>query len=768
MRKLSFGRSYRRAALFMLQSAATIVILPTANAQENGSVVATSSIDPDEIIVVAQRREERLQQVPIAVTVIGGALQGTASPDLRTISMAAPSLSVSVYPGSSDTVSLNMRGQGIADAGQITKDGGVGLYVDGFYIARPQAALFDLGDPARIEVLRGPQGTLFGRNTTGGAVNIITTKPTGDWGGQLNLSTGSRDLLRGLGIIDLPSFGNLAIRGTFLYSTQDGWAKNSGTTHDYHTLRQLAGRVAARWTPTENITIDYAFNKGRVDSTQPYYVNPDLVGIVPGYTGEINNVAPPTDIGLSRSNFEDHQLTADFVVSDRFTLRSLSSYRGSDAHQFANYGYAQSYPVPGMFFTVEQEHFYKAKQYTQEFQFLISPTDRIEITSGLYYFRETASHDRGQITDLPLSMGGLQDTEYSVDARSISKAAYLQAKWTLPAFEDRLKLTVGGRYTEDEREAKRDSYYGGFQYEFGVTADQKFKDFSPMANLAIEWTPDIMNYLRYSQGYKAGGVSEGAKIFAVASYSPEFVESWELGLKSQFFNRALTLNAALFSSEFRDIQLDFGTDPIDISAVSTLNAGEARARGFEIEAVIRPIPKLTLNASYTYLNAKLKKVTAPAGTNFDPTINIVSPFQVGDDVTQYFTFPFAPRNSFNVGGRWSFFDDGQRRATLSTTYVYQEAAYTQASAGPAVFGHKMWLTDDRSIWNARLQWDQPIQKVDVSFAIFANNILDRRVKEFVIGVGSQLTTVAGPGGYVSQTSPYSEPRVIGAELRIKI
>lgn len=749
---------------------ASLALFAAGAVQAQELDVNSTSDTPEygDIVVVAQHREERLQQVPIAVTVIGGqALNNSVSPDLRTISLAAPSLTVSVYPGSSDTVSLNMRGQGIADAGQITKDGGVGLYIDGFYIARPQAALFDLGDPARVEVLRGPQGTLYGRNTTGGAINIITTKPKGEWGGEMSLAYGSRNLVRSQAILDLPAFGDLAIRGTILYSHQDGWAKNPGQLRNLHEMGQLAGRVAARWTPTDSLTIDYAWDRGRIASTQGYYVNLDLVGIVPGYSKDIDVVSPSLDMGLSKSHFTDHQLTVEWRPADNLTIRSLSSYRKSDATQFANYGYAQSYPFPGMTFTVEQEHGYAAKQYTQELQLIASLGDRLDLTGGLYYFRETGAHDRLQIADLPAAMGGYTETSYAVRARSTSKAAYLQGTLTLPFMDDRVKLTAGGRYTEDRRKAARDSYYFTSQYEFAVKADQKFDNFSPMANLAIEWTPDVMNYVRFSKGYKAGGVSENAKIFALANYGPEKVETWELGFKSQFLNRAVTLNAAAFSSRFKDIHLDFGTDAVDISAVSTLNAGRASVKGFETEIVLRPTRTFSLNAAYTYLDARIDKVLAPIGTNFDPAINSAITTKVGDDVTGYFTFPFAPKNSYNISGHWTAYEDGAKSLSLNASYSYQQGFYTQATAGPIVAGRAQWLSEARKLLNVRAEWAQPLSGADVVFALFANNLLNRRAKEFVIGIGSQVTTTNGPGGYISQTTPYSEPRVIGGELQLK-
>ena len=716
-----------------------------------------------EIVVTAQRREEKLQEVPLAITAASGetlANHGTA--DLRGIAQIAPSLNVTVYPNSSDTVSLTMRGQGVADAGQITKDGGVGLYVDGFYISRPQAALLDLGDPERIEVLRGPQGTLYGRNTTGGAVNIISSKPTGEWGGDVSLSYGSRNYVRGLATINLPAFGDFAVKGTILYTDQDGYVKNSGS-HDYHEAGQLAGRVAVRWTPSDSFTLDYAFDRGRVTSTQPYYINPDLEATIPGYSADRKHTYAPLDLGQSRAHFTDHQLTLSWDVSDSLTLRSLSAYRKTDARQVVNYGVAQSYPFPGGDFTVEQQHRYGAKQYTQEFQLIGSIGDVVEYTGGLYYFRETGSHLGSQQLTGAL-VGGNVETDRLIEAKSISKAAYLQATFTPPVLENRLKLTLGGRYTEDKRRAIRNQWYFGFPFESDARNRQKFHNFSPSVNLAMQWTPDVMTYARYSRGYKAGGSAEGGLDFS-ATYGPEKVEAWELGLKSQFFDRKVTFNASLFYNKFKDLQVDFGVDAVDLTKVATVNAGRASVKGAELELDIRPVRAFNLRASYAYLDPKLKTILAPAGTTFDPALNPSSPVDVGDDVTGYFVLPFVPRHALTVAGDWRIVDDGERTLTAYASYSYQAGVYTSSVAGPIISGREYWKSDARKVVNARLAWEQPVGDVDVSFAVFVNNLFNRRAKEFVIGIGGQLDTPAGSGGYFSQTAPYSEPRVIGAEIK---
>ncbi|MDD3798652.1 MAG: TonB-dependent receptor, partial [Novosphingobium sp.] len=441
--------------------------------------------------------------------------------------------------------------------------------------------------------------------------------------------------------------------------------------------------------------------------------------------------------------------------------------RKTCAYQDINYGWAQSYSIPGGDLFVTQQHNYRAKQYTQEFQLIGSIGDYVEYTGGLYYFKETGSHLQEQqiAASTFLAPYTYVSTSRLVDAKSISKAAYLQVTLTPPVLEERLKLTLGGRYTEDKRTAIRNQAFFGFPFEVDVSNRQKFHNFSPSVNLAMQWTRDLMTYVRYSRGYKAGGSAESALDFTTATYGPEKVEAWEAGLKSQFLDRKVTFNASLFYNKFKNLQVDFGVDPYDLTKVATANAGRAEIKGVEVELEVRPVRSAGLRVTYAYLDPKLKQILAPAGTLFDPALNTFSPVDVGDDVTSYFTLPFVPKNSVTVSGDWTVLDDGERTLTAYASYMYQGSMYTSSVAGPGVAGREYWKSQAREVVNARLVWKQPIEDVDVSFAVFVNNLFDRRAREFVIGVGQQVPNSPYPAGYFSQTAPYSEPRVIGAEIK---
>jgi iron complex outermembrane recepter protein len=719
----------------------------TAQDQSDGSTQG-------DIIVTAQRRSERLQSVPIAITALSSeAIANQGITNLEGLSTAAPSLKVVAYPNSSDTLTLTMRGQGAGDVGQITRDGGVGLYVDGFYIGRPQGALLDLGEPERIEVLRGPQGTLYGRNTTGGAINIITKKPTGEWGGSGSFTYGSRNLLRSVATVDVPLAETFAVKGSVVYVSQDGWVENVNRARNFGEFNQIAGKIAAKWTPTADLTINYSYDQGEVNTTPLYFINPALEGAIPGYFADKDRTYAPLDLDYSKTEFVDHQLTIEYALNDAITLRSLTAYRGFRADQDINYGLAQSTPTFPL--TVEQDAYYRTRQYSQELQLIGDVTERLDFTGGLFFYREKGRHDN--FVNLGYVAFGINSfTDARVDALSKSYAAYAQSTWNLPVFEDRIKLTVGGRYTKDKRRASRDFVNNGTVTEVDVTNRQSFSNFSPMANLAVQWTPDIMTYVKFSKGYKAGGSAEGAPDFT-QTFGPEKVTAWEAGIKTQLFDRLLTFNATAFYNKFDDIQIDFVADPLNTSVVATYNAGKANIKGIEVESTLQPSPDFSLRGSFSYLKPELKRVDALAGTIFD------GPFAVGTNIAGYFTLPFVPKYAWSVGGDWTFLRLGEDELSVHGTYSYQSPVYTSSGAGPLVPGRNFYRNDPVKNMDARINWVHPIPAGKaITFSVFADNLFDNRRSDFIIGVGGTALT-----GYQSSTAPYNEPRTIGGEVKIE-
>lgn len=745
-------------AALLLQSVAAY-----ANDDVQDGAASQDSYAPGEIIVTAQRRSESLQKVPVAMTALSAdALANQGVTNLSSLSTAAPSLKVVAYPNSSDTLTLTMRGQGAGDVGQLTRDGGVAIYIDGFYMARPQGALLDLGDPERIEILRGPQGTLYGRNTTGGAVNIVTSKPTGEFGGNGSLSFGSRNLVRSTATVDLPAIGNLAVKGTIVYVNQDGFVKNEGAVHDFGEFGQIAGRVAAQWTPSDEFTARYAFNRGRVSTTPLYYVSPTLEGRTQGplvgYNADPYRTFAPLDLVSSVSNFVDHQFTMEYDLSDSFSVRSLTAYRGFTGTQNMNYGFAFSSAVNTM--TVEQFHGYRTRQYSQELQLVGDISDRLTLTGGLFWYKEKGQHNVRSVTKIynPVAASDIiavYDTGYLINSTSESYAAYAQSTWTPGLLEDRLKLTVGGRYTKDKRRASRDRLFYGVKYEDQQVNDQKFDNFSPMANLAVEWTNDLMTYVKYSQAYKAGGSGEGSPDFR-KTFGPEKVTAWEAGFKAQLLDRKLTVNGAAFLNKFDDMQIDFVASPTDTSIIATENAGEASIKGVELDLTFRPVADFSVNASFSHLDQQVKRVSVLPGSIFD------GKYQLGENIAQLFVLPFVPKFSYSVGADWTFLRQGQDSFSVHANYAYQSAVQATSGAGPAVPGHQFARNDPSKNLNARINWTHPTASgPELTFSIFADNLLNAHRNDFAIALDGTAAT-----GFNLGAANYNEPRTIGGEIKL--
>src|SRR5580698_5966371 len=399
-----------------------------------------------EIVVTAQRREENLQTTPIAITALTAeALNKQGVTDFAGVAQQSTSINFTPYPSSSNTLILYMRGQGVADANQITQDGSVGLYEDGFYIARPQAETFDLADVERVEVLRGPQGTLYGRNTTGGAVNIISQKPTGELGFKFSLDGGNRDYVRALGVINLPKVAEgLSTKITMLYSHLDGNVDNSGG-EDYNKLDQKGARVSLRWD----------------------------TGGLPGYPtvdGIPSNTWTPIALPPSVANFNADGLTLNLKLGDSATLKSLTGYRGLDSRFTQDYAGAFTNPASAPFTGIVNfggHDIVQSNQLSEEIQLVGNVGTMLDYVGGLYYFRENANHGENVTIDIPdptifVSPVPIHElTERYVHAQATSKAVYGQATWHIT---QPLSFTVGARYTKDDRTAERDltNFFDGF------------------------------------------------------------------------------------------------------------------------------------------------------------------------------------------------------------------------------------------------------------------------------------------------------------------
>jgi iron complex outermembrane recepter protein len=734
-----------------------------------------------EVVVTAQRREENLQTTPIAITALSAdALNKQGVTDFAGVAEASTSLNFTPYPSSSNTLILYMRGQGVADANQITQDGSVGLYEDGFYIARPQAETFDLADVERVEVLRGPQGTLYGRNTTGGAVNIISQKPTGDLDFKISLDGGNRDYARVLATVNLPKVAEgLSSKITLLYSNLDGNVSNSGG-EDYNRENQKGGRLALRWDTGGPFTADYFFEIGELDSTPIYYQDAALYGVLPGYpatNGLASSTWEPLPLPESVAKFNADGLTLNLKLGDSAILKSLTGYRGLDSRFTQNYAGAFTNPATagGPFGTgavnFGGQDVVQSNQISQEFQLVGNVGTALDYVAGLYYFQENANHGENVTIDVD-NFDIHQLTERYVHAYAKSRAIYGQATYKIT---EPLSITVGGRYTKDDRDAERflENFTNGIPglYFFAPSPTDtfatarnnlSFSKFNPAGTLNMAWTPDINTYLRIATGYKAGGSSEAGPPGAFGqTFAPENVTTYELGLKSFWLDRTLRANVAVFHSQFKDMQLQFDVSPANLAIVDGYNAGSARVNGAELELLYSPVADFTVGINDTYLQTQFTTVTAEAGTIFDPAVNPLSPYTVGQNISPLFRLPYAPNNILGLNADWTMLHAQGGSLELFLDYRYQGRQYDTAPTGVGVPGSEQYYSiAPYGVMNGKLTWnfDTHDSKKTMRVSLWAKNMLDKQYPAHVIGQGPiiPVCTRGGPGTGISACLPVAD------------
>lgn len=391
----------------------------------------TSSLELEEVIVTAQRREESLQKTPIAITAFGGeALQELRITDVMDLANNAPSIMITPFAGSKATPNTFIRGMGNIDH-QMTKDNAVGVYIDGVPVGRNQGLAADLADLERVEILRGPQGTLYGRNATAGAINLITAKPHGEFEFEQVLGAGNYGLYAGHTTLNLPLSDTLFVRAVYARSHKDGWVENTNRIladqTDFNMEDKEAGRLGVRWAPSDTFTADYSFDSSDFDYGNVYFQAQRAVND-PGVRLESTNVVR----GLSPSNAQarGHALTLEWDLGAA-AIKSISGYRKMDSLYKQDYINRFNQAVHDLM-----------ENWSQELQVVGEGLDdRVQYVAGVFYYDEDGSRDRPTFFVTPT--GSLIDYSY-VSARSKSLAAYAQVSWTPAVLDDRLRLTLGG------------------------------------------------------------------------------------------------------------------------------------------------------------------------------------------------------------------------------------------------------------------------------------------------------------------------------------
>ncbi len=583
----------------------------------------TAAANDEEIVVTARRTEESLQEVPASVSAFSEAqMERLGATDATGLQGAVPNLNVVQGRGSSNATNIYIRGVGQPDALQ-TFDPAIGFYVDGVYYSRIRGTQMELFDIERVEVLRGPQGTLYGKNTIGGAYSVITRRPGQEPRGMAQLTFGSYGQLETRLSGSTPVSDTFAVGAALFGATRDGYVTNPTTGEDYNDRNAWGGRLTAAWDVTPSFSLDFSADYSEEDNAltmgQPLTTLVNFAGTtyynIPG--SPYPTAAPPAEFdftaeatpGLPNSSIMDHgglSLRASWELNQNWTINSITAARDLN---YTDYIDIDATPVEfgDVLVDVDQD------QISQELQ-AIYESDRITMVSGLYYLKEeVGSHQEAYADDLVAGFLGLTGFTRTIDddLETTSMAAYANVSYALT---DRLNIGLGARYTEEEKDYSRSTstFYSNplFNTTFPFTINETWEDVSGMASIDYDIADNMVLYGRYAQGFKSGGFNGRANNPGEeAPYDPETVDSYEIGLKTDWMDGRVIANFAAFYNDYRDFQARVSVTVIDpvtdapTPELTVINAGQLEISGAELELVYMATDALRLDAQIGYLDA---------------------------------------------------------------------------------------------------------------------------------------------------------------------
>ena len=776
--------------------AISLVASQAAYAQTTQTAKAEANDEPalEVVVVTAQKRTENLQDTPISISVLSA--QGLENRGVKSLvdlgDGAIPSLKVAPFFSRPGALIVNVRGVGVlSDSNQPARDQGVGVYVDGVYLGRPQGLGTALYDIESIEVLKGPQGTLFGRNTEGGAVNIVSRKPSGKFKMTALAGAGNFGSYKSELRVDLPKFANISIKLDGVITARDGWVENPlVSADDFGGYNKRGYRVAALWEPMANLSVDYAYDNGYdatttlyMQLTEPGTLRLAALGAVQTKRADTAAVGVPQQESIGKT--WGHRLGVDWNLTDNLRLKSITSYRDLSQGQYDNGG-AQT----GMFLTQASGVFtgqsfgryslakFTQDQFSQEFQ-VIGETERLKYVAGVIFYEENVednaqAFNTAQFTDATGSAYTILSLNYAAQridrasrVKTTSKGVFGQATYNPAFLGDKLHITVGGRYTQDKKEGTLFTVNGALPVVNGVAAarilNKTWDRFDPLVNVAYDLNDDIMIYAKHSSGYKSGGANSRSLFYS--PFNPESVSMEEIGAKIEFLNRRARLNLAAYTGTYKDIQLDFSaqyaqTDPVTGALLTTLRTttettnapGDGKLKGFEADLMFAATDRLTITAGYAYNSVEIPATVNPFRQSNGQLITVPIPIyqvytpETSGSIALDYEQPFMGASL--VAHIDANFGDGYYAN-------YTDVAYDPVTRAVTVAQPK---GESSTLVNARIALTD-IQVGDgiATFSLWSRNLLD---EEHIFYKSKSV-----PGGV---NAFFNEPRTIGFEVKLKM
>ena len=769
--------AFRKAALWAVM-AATALNSSVVMAQEASEREAADSAAPVEgdIVVTAQRREERLVDVPISVSAVSSAAIDRAQ--VRTVSDIAtvvPNIQINETIGNSYGPLITIRGLSPSADTSLARDQPVGLYIDGVPIGKSTGAAFDTVDLERVEVLRGPQGTLYGKNTIGGAVNLITRKPSGEFGGQFLAGAGSWGQFNQRISVDLPEVAGFSAKVGLITKLDGGYYRNSATGKNFGEEELWAARADLLWRPSDSFSALYSYDISDSKGTPNQLAATAVTGS--GATAFVNALMAPyvvdgrtREIGAQsalRSDYRTngHALTLEWEPGlGDLTLKSITARRTAITRSASDF---DGSPLDLLRIILDNDY----KQFTQELQAIGTAGD-FKYTLGFFYLNDDYEvynprwnfQFGGNAFDISERGGG-----------SKSYAGYGQFAWTPQALDERLTASVGLRYTRESKHAyelllsnsayranpaapgsgvfERDANgnpvtrsgepaagarpgAGGIGYTDLIPLENSgvWKRFNPEFNILYKFQPDFSVYGRFATGFKSGGINDTAATNTafMTAYNPEKLTSFELGMKYAGLGNALNLNAAVYHSVYKDFQA--GVFVPTLVTTNIINAGKAKFTGFEVEGTLRPLDGFSINFGGGYVDARYTDFILPDGT----------------DVTDTYVLSRVPKWNYQIGALYRH-DVGAGRIEAGLNYSWRSSQYSSITPDPLSNMPSYGLLDGRiALTDIELGGGTTAE-----VALWGKNLTDKEYLVSAINLG------------ILTLSQFGDPRSFGGELRIR-
>jgi iron complex outermembrane receptor protein len=709
----------------------------------------------EEIVVTARKREENLQETPISVDAFTAeSIAKLSATGINDVGRSSPNVLMTAGDSGGQDAAVFIRGIGQFDYFG-TVDPGVAVYIDGIYQGRAIGGNIDPSDIERIEILKGPQGTLFGRNALGGAVNIVTVAPDDQFDGHVKVGFGERDLEVTQGAVNIPIIPDaLLSHVSFSQRTQNGYVNlfaYPGKT-DF-AVDELALRASLKWTPNDKFTaeLDGDYRRGR--DTPPGVINRFIntsdttpVGVtIPAGANNYRSNSPYFSFSgaypVDNTDSWGTGLTLNYQLANNIALKSLTAYRtvkslvnnDQDGTPYIIYDYSP---------TTYQNQISEELQLNSTFF-----DNRLALTTGLYFFRESINDANSVDVGGPQTVGPTSPVvELLQGAMPTNKS---DAVFTQGTFKitDPWSITAGIRYNRDtthivydQRLDNRDGLVPFlpptiFYYlPAGTTRDKSWSSVTPKAGTEFKISDDVLAYFSYARGFRSGGFN--GKLTPgepPLPYDPETLDSYELGVKSEWFDKRLRLNGALWYYNYNNIQEQVAEQGF----FSTANAGRAHLKGFELEVVSIPVRGLQINAGLGYTDAYYVSLIPGA---------IIAGLQLNDPL------PLTPKWTGNLGIEYSFPIGHLGDITMRGDYSFTAKYIAVPNNAPDD------TIDGYSLVNTRLSWNPRGGHWETAF--YVKNVFNR----FYI-INTQDLSASGSLG-VNNYWP-GEPRTWGGEISYK-